>query len=87
MILLPLPAADAASAAPESPPELGYMPLPADLALHASPIVSLIVDFYFFEKRYPTEEAVYEGAMICAIAGIAYCSWVEWLAAHNGSCK
>ena len=83
----PGPAAGTVPISSEAAPELARIPLSLDVALHASPVISLIIDFYVFEKRYPRNEAVYEGAALCACAGVAYGSWVEWLATYNGSCE
>ncbi|KAH9952158.1 FAR-17a/AIG1-like protein [Amylocystis lapponica] len=65
-------------------PNLWRIPLPVDLALHASPVISLVVDFFFFEVKYSRREAVSGGFAVCNIAGLVYGSWVEWLATYNG---
>ncbi|KAI0928613.1 hypothetical protein AcW2_004570 [Taiwanofungus camphoratus] len=92
MILRPLP--DALMPEPDQTvpssvsegSELQRIPLKLDLALHAAPAISLLIDFTFFERKYTKAEAVYGGVVICAIAGASYASWVEYCAKFNGAC-
>ncbi|KDQ60734.1 hypothetical protein JAAARDRAFT_125221 [Jaapia argillacea MUCL 33604] len=66
-------------------PEVIRLPLQMDLALHAVPAVSLLVDFFLFEHRYARTEAQYGASLVAAISGLWYAAWVEYCAAHNGS--
>jgi len=90
MILKPLP--DATTPEPDEivPSSLGHtglqrIPLRIDLSLHAAPAIALILDFYFVERRYPRSQAIYGSFLACAMACVAYASWVEYLAQFNDS--
>ncbi|KAH9484250.1 UPF0641 membrane protein [Psilocybe cubensis] len=64
-------------------PELFHIPLSIDLALHAVPCISLLIDFFIFEKKYNKQE-VKVGAPIAAIGfSLWYTLWVEHCARMN----
>jgi len=63
---------------------LSRIPLEMDLALHAAPAITLLLDFYLFERRYSTKQAIFGGLLVATIAGIWYASWVEYCASYNG---
>ncbi|OCH95044.1 hypothetical protein OBBRIDRAFT_788778 [Obba rivulosa] len=65
-------------------PALQRIPLKMDLALHAAPAISLLVDFLLFERKYPRLQARYGAIVVTAIAGIWYACWVEYCAQYNG---
>ncbi|KZT11269.1 uncharacterized protein LAESUDRAFT_671055 [Laetiporus sulphureus 93-53] len=89
MILRPMVAGEAphpdASVPSSSEKALIHIPLNVDLALHASPAIFLLVDFYLVERKYTRTQAVFGGTVLCAIAGAAYGSWVEYCAKSNDS--
>lgn len=92
MILKPmpddmLPTPDEIVPSSAGPPALQRIPLRIDLSLHAAPAVSLLLDFFLVERKYPRSQAVYGGVLACAIACVMYGSWVEHLAKFNGACK
>ncbi|TFK54970.1 hypothetical protein OE88DRAFT_1653557 [Heliocybe sulcata] len=66
-------------------PQLMRIPLEMDLALHASPALSLLADFLLFEKKYGRNETVYVAPVLAALFGFFYANWVEYLAKFNGS--
>ena len=67
-------------------PELVRIPLSLDLSLHAIPGVALLLDFFLFEVKYSKRYARYGGAIVAAVSGIWYASWVEYCASYNGTC-
>lgn len=58
-----------------------------DLALHAAPAISLLLDFFLFEKKYSKNQASYGGFVVASLAGTGYGWWVEYCAKHNGTCE
>ncbi|PIL24148.1 hypothetical protein GSI_13901 [Ganoderma sinense ZZ0214-1] len=65
-------------------PELERLDLTTDLALHAAPAISLIVDFYALEPKYPKFASRYGSVVVAAILGTWYACWVEYCASFNG---
>ncbi|TDL27363.1 hypothetical protein BD410DRAFT_782456 [Rickenella mellea] len=67
-------------------PELSLMriPLRVDLALHATPALTLLANFFLFETRYSIAETKYPAAIVTTLYGIFYALWVEYCAKHNG---
>ncbi|KAF5315751.1 hypothetical protein D9611_004596 [Ephemerocybe angulata] len=60
-----------------------YLPLSIDLALHACPAISLVIDFFIFERKYTkTEVNVAVPAIVVAYA-VFYGSWVEFCSSKN----
>ncbi|GBE82035.1 hypothetical protein SCP_0404110 [Sparassis crispa] len=68
-----------------SVPQLYRIPLSMDLALHAVPAISLLLDFALFERKYTKKQAFIGGLLACAAAGTSYGYWVEYLATFNGT--
>jgi hypothetical protein len=68
-------------------PGVFITPLPIDLALHATPSIALILDFFFFEERYPKKEALYGGSAVICSFGVFYVCLAEYCASFNGNCK
>ncbi|PPQ83341.1 hypothetical protein CVT25_003980 [Psilocybe cyanescens] len=81
-----IPQTASESTAPNSSsmsPEIFRIPIYIDLALHAVPCISLLVDFFFFEKKYNSQE-VKIGAPTAAVGfSIWYVLWVEHCARMN----
>ncbi|KAL1740628.1 FAR-17a/AIG1-like protein [Schizophyllum fasciatum] len=72
-------------ATPSSSEMLALMRIPfdIDLALHAVPAVSLLLDFFLFERKY-SESAVRNGAPVAVVLStIGYSSWAEHCAKHT----
>jgi len=64
-------------------PELFFIPLPMDLALHLWPFITLATHFFFTETKYSTKTARV-WAPLCAVAfGLWYSAFQEWCAAYN----
>lgn len=65
-----------------------YLPLSIDLALHAAPTISLVVDFFAFESKYTEKEVRIAVPTIMAAYTLFYSSWVEFCASKNhGICE
>lgn len=67
-------------------PEPQRLPLRTDLALHAAPAISMIIDFYFLERKYPKSISRYGSLVVAAVLGTWYACWVEYCASFNGMC-
>ena len=67
-------------------PEPQRLPLHTDLAIHAVPAISLIIDFYLLEKKYAKNVSRYGALSLAAVLGAWYSSWVEHCASYNGFC-
>ncbi|KAI0709429.1 FAR-17a/AIG1-like protein [Earliella scabrosa] len=65
-------------------PEPQRLPLHTDLALHAVPAISLIIDFYTLERKYSKNVSRYGSLLLAAIVGTWYACWVEYCASYNG---
>ncbi|KAI9570488.1 FAR-17a/AIG1-like protein, partial [Boletus coccyginus] len=60
-------------------------PLTIDLALHASPLFTLLVDFFVFESKF-SKTYVHKAAPAAVVVyAIWYASFVEYCATFNGS--
>lgn len=68
-------------------PHLARIPVKMDLALHAVPAISLLLDFFLFERKYTTKQATYGGFVVAAASGFWYAWWVEECAKYNGICE
>lgn len=68
-------------------PKLLRLPLSTDLALHAVPAISLILDFVWFEKKYGSMEANMGAPLVTVLAAVWYATWVEYCASFNGVCE
>ncbi|RDX56594.1 hypothetical protein OH76DRAFT_1468122 [Lentinus brumalis] len=83
LILMPDPNASEPTSS-SAMPEPQRLPLSTDLALHAAPAISLIIDFYVLERKYPESISHYGSFVLAAIVGTWYACWVEYCASYNG---
>ncbi|KAL5490295.1 hypothetical protein ACEPAI_5128 [Sanghuangporus weigelae] len=67
------------------PDGLARIPLSLDLALHLTPALTLLVDFFLFEESYGKAEAAWGATAMSALFGVWYASWVEYCASFNGT--
>ncbi|KAF8843577.1 hypothetical protein BDN67DRAFT_964045 [Paxillus ammoniavirescens] len=66
-------------------PKLMIIPLKTDLALHATPLITLLFDFFVFERKF-TKGQINKGApAVVLVYGIWYASLVEYCATFNGA--
>ncbi|KAF4614547.1 hypothetical protein D9613_002984 [Agrocybe pediades] len=75
LILQALPGDSAPSSSSDAPAPF-RIPLSMDLALHAVPCISLILDFSFFEKKY-TKYEVKLAPIVAVVFSLWYTLWVE----------
>lgn len=63
-----------------------YMRIPfgVDLALHVVPGAALVLDFFFFERRYTKYQAARVAPITAILVGVWYVSLVEYCAGYNG---
>ena len=80
------PASERVLTSSHTVPEPERLPLHTDLALHAAPAISLIIDFYALESKYPRFASRYGSIVVAAVLGTWYACWVEYCASHNGMC-
>ncbi|KIK91681.1 hypothetical protein PAXRUDRAFT_830623 [Paxillus rubicundulus Ve08.2h10] len=85
LILRPEPYNDSEPTSSSAAPPLMLVPLKTDLALHATPFITLLFDFFVFECKF-TKEQINKGApAVVLVYGIWYASLVEYCATFNGS--
>ena len=70
-----------------SEPAIMRIPLKIDLALHAVPAISLLIDFFLVERKYSRRQAVWGGIVMTVLACSTYAPWIEYCSKFNGSCK
>lgn len=79
------------NSAPTSSPnaaELFRIPLTVDLALHAVPALSMILDFFFYETKYTEKEVQFGAPAALSVYAVGYGLWVEYCAKQNkGICE
>jgi hypothetical protein len=63
------------------------IPVAMDLALHAIPALSLLLDFYIFETKFSSYEVNRRATVIAATWCVWYSAWVEYCASYNGHCE
>jgi hypothetical protein len=71
---------------PNSSPEVpapARLPLVHDLSLHAAPGLTLLLDFFLFERKYSPAAARYAAPLAYCVG---YSAWVEYRAKQNGAC-
>jgi len=61
------------------------LPMETDLCLHALPAVSLLIDFFAFERSFSPREAREGAAIVSTLFAIWYSNWVEYCARQNGT--
>jgi hypothetical protein len=82
-------APQAGQTVPSSSPEvpaLARLPLGHDLSLHAAPGLTLLLDFFLFERKYSPAAARYAAPLASIAYCVGYSVWVEYCAKHNGAC-
>lgn len=47
-------------------------------AVHLTPCLVLLVDFFFFERPYAPPASTYGAFLLASACGIAYGLWAEW---------
>jgi hypothetical protein len=67
------------------PPTKVQLPLPIDLALHASPLFTLSIDFFVFESKFSRTNVRKAAPAALLVFSIWYASFVEYCATFNGS--
>ncbi|KZS99066.1 hypothetical protein SISNIDRAFT_480648 [Sistotremastrum niveocremeum HHB9708] len=82
LILPPLPSSEPSSSS--AAPALARIPLSLDLALHASPALSLVAEFFLMESKYSRHDVVYKAPIMACLFGLWYSNWVEYCAKYNG---
>ncbi|KAF8575802.1 hypothetical protein K439DRAFT_1649457 [Ramaria rubella] len=73
---------DPLSSSSTAPPLL-RVPFKLDLALHATPTVALVVDFFVFQAPYSPNDVKYVASAIIVVAGVWYGALSEYLASYN----
>ncbi|EJD05826.1 uncharacterized protein FOMMEDRAFT_77644 [Fomitiporia mediterranea MF3/22] len=64
--------------------DLLRIPLSLDLALHAAPAITLLLDFFLFERSYGPRAANLGATVVSAVFSVWYAVWVEYCASFNG---
>ena len=84
-------AEDPGEATPSSSSEmlaLMRIPLNMDLALHAVPAVTLLIDFLVFERKYSAGAVRYGAPLAVVLSTVGYGSWAEHCAKYtDGVCE
>lgn len=68
-------------------PSLVHVPLLVDLALHVSPALSILADFFLFETKYRSKDVQVGASITVAVFALWYGLWVEYCGKVNGVCK
>ncbi|KAF8557264.1 hypothetical protein OG21DRAFT_345094 [Imleria badia] len=66
-------------------PEFLSLPLPIDLALHASPLFTLLIDFFVFESKFSKTYVHKAAPAVIMVFSVWYASFVEYSATSNRS--
>lgn len=75
------------SAHPAEISPLFRIPLSLDLALHATPALSILADFFLFESKYQRKDVQVGAPMTVTAFALWYGLWVEHCGKINGVCK
>ncbi|KAG9027947.1 hypothetical protein FS837_004022, partial [Tulasnella sp. UAMH 9824] len=78
------PTTEPTSASPPLP-ALFFIPLPIDLALHLSPVLALVLHFYFLEAKYSLRWVNHRAPVVAAVFATWYSGFAEWCALENKS--
>lgn len=78
---------DESRALPDAPPQFMHLPLTIDLALHASPLFTLLIDFFVFQPKFSKIHVHKVAPVVVVVFTIWYASFVEYCATFNGSCE
>ncbi|KAG9016363.1 hypothetical protein FRB90_003113 [Tulasnella sp. 427] len=76
------PTTEPTSASPPLP-ALFFIPVPIDLALHLSPVVSLILHFFLLEAKYSVRWVNQWAPAVAAAYATWYSAFAEWCAIEN----
>ena len=63
------------------------IPLSVDLALHATPSLAMLADFFLFESKYKWKDVQVGAPITTAAFALWYGFWVEHCGKINGVCK
>ncbi|KAH7889316.1 FAR-17a/AIG1-like protein [Phlebopus sp. FC_14] len=66
-------------------PKLMRIPLHIDLSVHAVPLITLLVDFFLFERKFAPRQTRMTAPAIVFVYGIWYASFVEYCSRFNGT--
>lgn len=72
---------------PGALPQLMRLPLATDLALHALPLFTLLIDFFVFQPKFSKIHVHKVAPIALVVFTVWYVSFVEYCAAFNGSCE
>lgn len=87
LILQGKPGATPPSSTSTTQAEIFRIPLSLDLSLHAVPAISLLIDFFAFERAYGPFEAGPGATIAASLFGLWYSIWVEYCAGYNETCE
>ncbi|KAI0314269.1 FAR-17a/AIG1-like protein [Amylostereum chailletii] len=82
-MIIPQPGVPSGAPSAVAPPPL-LLPLSTDLALHAAPFLSLLLDFFVFDRKFSKSEMVRTAPAMAVAMAVWYGSWVEHCASYNG---
>ncbi|KAF8518421.1 FAR-17a/AIG1-like protein [Hysterangium stoloniferum] len=85
LILPPAPDFDSVLSSSSAASPLARVPLPLDIALHASPLITLLLEFILYQEPYSSYDVSYTAPVLIIVAGIWYGSFVEYCASYNKS--
>lgn len=68
-------------------PPLMRIPLNVDLSLHVAPVITLLADFVFFERKYTKKQVRIGAPLAVLLCGTWYSCWVEYCASYNKTCE
>lgn len=66
-------------------PELIWIPFNIDFPLHLAPVITLLADFFFFEKKYTKKQVQIGAPLVVLVCGTGYACWVEYCASYNNT--
>ena len=67
--------------------DLVYIPLVADLSMHAAPFIALMLDFFLCERKFSWRQLNRVAPVIMLAYGTIYGSALEYLAKCDGYCE
>ncbi|KAF9227510.1 hypothetical protein BS17DRAFT_725754 [Gyrodon lividus] len=83
LILRPETPEDSEPTSSSAAPKLMRIPLETDLALHATPFTTLLIDFFLFERKFTKGQTNKGAPAVVLVYGIWYASLVEYCATFN----
>lgn len=63
------------------------LPLTTDLALHASPLVTLLIDFFAFESKFSETHVRRVAPAVIVAFAVWYALFVEYCSTFNDGCE